>query len=287
MGSRIVELLQNKFEFVDFSLDSGVDITDFSVLKSAFDKHSDAEAVLHLAAFTDVSGAHEQEGDKNGLCYRINVVGTENIAQLCAASGKHLIHISTDFVFDGKKEEAYTEVDEPQPIEWYGQTKLWAEEKVQSLVKDWLIFRIAFPYKAKPAPRKLEPRVKPDLVRKMRQRLEEGKEMEMFIDQIITPTFIDDIAAGIDYTITHKPKGLYHLVGSDSLSPFTLTRKIAQTFELDTRKLKPVSLVEFMKTHPRPRQQKMALSNQKLQRDFGIAMRTVTEGLAEIKKQLA
>lgn len=287
VGSRIVELLQDRHDFVDFSLDSGVDITDFSVLNSAFDKHSDAKAVLHLAAFTDVTAAHEQEGDKNGLCYRINVVGTENIARLCAASGKHLIHISTDFVFDGEKEEAYTETDKPQPIEWYGQTKLWAEEKVQSLVKDWLIFRIAFPYKAKPAPKELEPKVKPDLVRKIRQKLEEGEEMKMFTDQIITPTFIDDIAVGIRYAVDHKSTGLYHLVGSSSLSPFSLAQKIAQAFKLDTRKLRPASLVEFMKTHPRPRQRKVALSNHKLSHELGIKMKTIDEGLTEITRQLS
>jgi dTDP-4-dehydrorhamnose reductase len=289
VGSRIVELLQDKHEFVDFSLDSGIDITDFSALQSAFAKHQDAEVVLHLAAFTNVSAAHEQTGDKDGLCYRINVTGTENIARLCAEKAKYLIHLSTDFVFDGKNPPAggYTEEDQPKPIEWYGQTKLWAEEKVQALTQSWLILRIAFPYKAKPAPPKLEPKVKPDLIRKIREKLEAGETMAMFTDQIITPTFIDDIASAIDQAVVRQPKGLYHLVGSSSLSPFALAQKVAETFELDLRNVKPALLAEFMKTDPRPRQPKMALSNQELQKDLKIKMKTIDEGLGEIKKQLS
>ena len=111
--------------------------------------------------------------------------------------------------------------------------------------------------------------------------------MKMFTDQIITPTFIDDIATAVDYAVTHRPKGLYQLVGSSSLSPFALTQKVGETFGLDLRNVKPALLAEFVKIHSRPRQQKMALSNQRLQEDFGIKMRTIDEGLSEIKNQLS
>src|SRR4030042_2472259 len=151
VGSRIVELLQNKNQFADFALDSGVDITDELKLKKAFSQNKDAKTVIHLAAFTDVNEASKQTNDKNGLCYRINVLGTENVAQLCAKNAKYLIHISTDFVFDGKKDGAYSEEDQPNPIEWYGQTKLWAEEKIKNSGCRYLILRIAFPYKAQAA----------------------------------------------------------------------------------------------------------------------------------------
>ena len=92
VGSRIVELLSDRHDFVDFSLDSGIDITDKSLLEKAFRKNREARVVLHLAAFTDVDKAWEQRGDKDGLCYRVNVIGTRNIAQLCAKYNQYLIH---------------------------------------------------------------------------------------------------------------------------------------------------------------------------------------------------
>ena len=288
VGSRIVELLQNIHEFVDLSLDSGVDITDFDQLKSVFDKHQDAEVVLHLAAFTDVNAAFKQKDDKSGLCYRVNVLGTENLAKLCREADKYLIHISTDFVFDGKNPPTggYTEKDIPFPIEWYGQTKLWSEKKVQQLSQNYIILRLAFPFKAKPSPKKLEPRVKLDLVRKIKDNLEKRKTLSMFTDQIITPTFIDDVAEIIKYVFKNKPQGIYHLVGSRSLSPFDLAQRIAQTFNLDRRLIKPLLLKEFTKIDLRPRQAKMILSNKKLVRDFGIKMHTVEEALQLMKEQL-
>src|SRR4030065_193239 len=117
VGSRIVELLQNKHQFADFSLDSGVDITDELKLKKAFSQNQDAKTVIHLAAFTDVNEASKQTNDKNGLCYRI--------------------------------------------------------------------LRIAFPYKAKAAATNLEPRVKLDLVRNIKEKLENGETIKIFGDQII------------------------------------------------------------------------------------------------------
>ena len=242
----------------------------------------------NMAAFTDVTAAHEQDGNKEGSCYRVNVLGTKNIVRACQELDKHLIHISTDFVFDGKNPPAggYTEKDRPNPIEWYGKTKLLAEEAVQENLENWTILRLAFPYKAKRSRPELEPKVKPDLVRKIKGRLEEREELRMFSDQVITPTFIDDVAVVMDYVFCNRPRGIYHMVGSTPISPFDLARKVAETFDLDKGLVKQTSLVEFMKTNSRPRQQKMALSNRKLSQEFGIKMKTVDEGLSEIKKQL-
>jgi len=171
VGSRIRELLKDKFEFINFSLDSGIDITNFSLLKKEFQRFPSAVAVLHLAAFTDVNRAWEQRRDKRGLCYRVNVLGTKNIAQLCQQTNKYLIHISTDFVFDGNKglNKPYIEKDKPNPIEWYGQTKLWAEQEVVKSGSKDVILRIAFPFKSKRAAFGFEPIEKLDLVRKIKK----------------------------------------------------------------------------------------------------------------------
>lgn len=277
IGSRIVELLSDKYLFTDLSLEAGVDITEPSQIKEKI-KNSQAGVVLHLAAFTDVDAASRQDGDKNGSCYKVNVLGTQNIVSACKTSGKYLIHVSTDFVFDGKKKEPYTEEDKPNPIEWYGKTKFWAEEEVRKGRINYAIVRLAFPFRA-------EFKAKKDLVRQIIRGLEENSLPPMFIDQIITPTFIDDIARALDIFIKKKPVGIYHLVGSTILSPYELACQIADCFGFDKKKMKKGSLTEFLKTTSRPRQRYLGLSNQKIKKELGIKMGTLEEALQLIKEQ--
>ena len=103
--------------------------------------------MIHLAAFTDTNAAWSQRGDKSGLCYRLNVSGTKNIIRLCQKYGQYLIYVSTDFVFSGQKDGVYTEEDTPDPIEWYGQTKRWAESGFESILPAAII-RLSYPFRA-------------------------------------------------------------------------------------------------------------------------------------------
>ncbi len=286
IGGRIVELLGSKYEFIDFSLATGVDITDFNRLKSAFEKHKEARALLHLAAFTDVSKAWEQKDNKEGACYKVNVEGTRNIAHLCSEKDIYFIHVSTDFIFDGERSEVYTERDRPNPIEWYGQTKLWAEQEVKKSDCKNLILRPAFPFKAKPAPKKLEPKPKLDLVRTIIKKFKDKKSLPMFFDQVITPTFIDDIVKVVDYCLQKKPKGVYHAVGSTPLSPYDLASIIAEVFNFDKSLIGKTSLKELKGKKLRPRQEYLAISNEKLTKDFGIKMLSLKEALERIEEQL-
>lgn len=290
VGSRIVQLLGDQFELVNLSLETGVDITDFELLKQKFSQLKEAKAVIHLAAVTDVDKAWAENGDKDGLTYRVNVLGTRNIARLCEEEDKYLIHLSTDFVFDGQSPPAggYTEEDQPRPIEWYGQTKYWAEQEVERSGARNSILRIAFPYKARSAPKELVPKPKLDLVRRIKTRLEQGKEVKMFTDQIITPTFIDDISQVMARFLEVEPLGIFHCLGSTSLSPYDLANKVAEVFELDQSLINQSSLAEYLEAYPqgRPRQMKMILANSKLEEKLGIKMKTIDEGLQAVKEQL-
>jgi len=280
VGSRIVELLPDHL-LIDYSLATGVSILDPAQLEDATSKHPDFDCFLHLAAFTDTNQAWLQNGDKTGLCYRLNVEGTQNIINLCKKYNKHLIHISTDFVFDGTKEGAYTEEDIPNPIEWYGATKYEAEKLVLSSGIPATIVRLAFPYRAVFADKK-------DLVRKIIDALKANTLNPMFADQITTPTFVDDIALGIKYFIENKPIGIFHLVGSSSQSPYEMCQKIAEVFDFDPKLVRQGSLAEYVKTLPegsRPWQRNLAISNEKI-KALGISMKTLEEGLLEMKKQM-
>ena len=256
LGSRLTRLAGEAFSLVNIDIAEGVDIGDRAQLLEAAQRAPAALALVHLAAFTDVSRAEAQTGDANGSCWRVNVAGTQNVAEACRANGLHLIHVSTDFVFDGRKEASYAEDDLPNPIEWYGRTKWMAEEAART-AGAWTIVRIAFPYVAGPAPR-------PDLVRSLREKLARNQEVRLFTDQIITPTFADDIVQGILLLARMRPNGeVFHLAGSSSLSPFDLGRKIAAAFDLNEALILPSTLEEYLKTDPRPRQRCLRMSNAK------------------------
>ncbi len=261
-------------------MDTSIDITNQVVLKDAFSEHQKADVVLHLAAFTDVNAAWQQKGNKEGACYRVNVIGTRNIARLCAQYNQHLIYVSTDFVFDGRSPTpgGYTERDVPYPIEWYGETKYLAEKEVEKSGAKYCIARIAFPFRAK-FDNKL------DLVRKIIKGFRENLLAPMFTDQVITPTFVDDIAFALASLINRTGKGIYHLVGSTALSPYELALQIAEVFGFDKGMVKEETLEEYIKKTARPRQKNLSLSNKKLEQ-FGVKMRTLEQALEIMKSQL-
>lgn len=281
VASRFQELYIQDFDLTNIDLATGIDITDQAVVNQVV-VHSPASALIHFAAFTNVDAAAAQDGDKSGSCYRVNVLGTKNIAQACAQNNKYLVHISTNFVFDGENPpvDGYTEADTPYPIEWYGQTKFWAEEEVAKSGATYCIARITYPFRAYYPPRT-------DLVRNILDKLKAGNLPPMFTDHIITPTFIDDIAAALKSILDHRPQGIFHVVGASNLSDYQIAQKVARTFDLNEAQVKPTSLEGYLKTAPRPYQKNLTTSNAKLKRDLGLSMRTLDESLAVMRQQLS
>lgn len=272
VGSRINELLGKKYEFLNLSRSLGVNIENkIQVLE--FIKSSQAPIVLHLAAKTNVD---ECEKEKDSA-WEINVVGTQNVVDACDKLGKKIIYVSTDFVFDGEKKDGlYSEEDKPNPINWYGKTKHEGEKIVQNSLNPWIIMRIAYPYRAD--------FVKKDFFRAILARLENGQQIQAVTDHIMTPTFIDDIAYALDLLIEQNARGLFHVVGSSSLTPHEAAILIAQTFGLSSLNIIKTTRVEYFKNQA-PRPFKLALQNAKIQK-LGIKMRSFEEGIEEIKKQL-
>src|SRR3989344_1909484 len=274
VGSRIVELLKDKYEFENISRSEGVDISNRDQVLEKI-KSSDAQIVLHLAGKTDLDGCEkDRDLGEEGEAWKINVLGTQNVAEACLATDKKLIYISTDFVFDGDNmpQAGYSEEDIPNPINWYAKTKYEGEKIVQQSKAPWLIVRIAYPYRASFA--------KIDFARAMLNRMNEGLSIAAVEDHIFTPTFIDDIAYAIDVLIKKNCEGIYHVVGSQSLSPFDAANLIADIFELDKSKITKSTRKEYFKGKAlRPFQ--LALKNDKIKK-LGIQMKTFEEGIKEI-----
>ncbi|HYM64876.1 MAG TPA: SDR family oxidoreductase [Candidatus Sulfotelmatobacter sp.] len=288
VGSRFVELFESAYEFTHINLQGGIDILD---KKSVLDviSSSDAKFVIHMAAKTNVDGCElDKEKDKKAFesnnfeeiindktAWAVNVLGTKNIVEACAENKKKLIYISTDFVFNGQK-KSYSEEDKPEPINWYAKTKYEGEKLIQSSGIDFAIIRLAYPYRAYFG--------KNDFVRAILSRLKENQDLNVITDHIMTPTFVDDFASALNILIQTDVSGIFHVVGSQSLTPYECAIKIAKEFDLDESLIKKTTRKKYFKDKA-PRPFCLSLKNDKIGK-LGIEMSTFNKGIIEVKNQL-
>lgn len=279
IGSRIVELLVPTYQFEPISRSTGIDITNKEQVQAAI-KTSQADVVIHLAAYTNVKEAElEKNKGEQSEAWKSNVLGTEYIAQACKESGKKLIYFSTDLVFDGEDapKGGYTEEDTPHPLNWYARTKYEGELRLREAASDWVILRVAYPYRAVFS--------KLDFVRLFKDKLGKGEPLTVLEDRIITPVFIDDIATAIKMVIEKNSQGIYHTVGNSSVSIAEVAYEIADVFGYNKNLITTISRREFLIGRP-PEPFNSSLSNGKISQ-LGIKMSTLREGLEKVKEQIS
>lgn len=265
VGSRIVELLKEDFQFIPIP-QSQMDITDVDQVKNVL-LRIDFDLFLHLAAYTNVPGAEKNKE----LCFKINRDGTKNVFEAVNQKQKKFIFISTDFVFDGIN-PPYFEDSIPNPSSVYASSKYEGEK----IVKDKaMIVRIAYPYRA-------NFELKKDFFRTFKSFLENNKPLLMVTDSLMTPTFIDDIAYGLKYLFNNYSPKIFHLVGSESISPYDAALTVAETFNLDKSLIGKTTYEEYVKGKARLPQFATIKSTNN---DF-YKMRGFKEGLNEVKSQM-
>lgn len=208
VGSRFVEMYANKYQFLTPDYIE-LDIINPESVKIYLEKNK-PDAIVNFAAYTNVSEAEKQKGDKTGDCWRINVEGLKNLI------GKHfLIHISTDMVFSGAS-GPYKETDVPETdvnkLTWYGFTKAEAERQIGN---NGTIVRIIYPVRAKYD-------LKLDYLKKPLSLYEQGKLYPLFVDQQINIAYIDEIAMVLNKVIQDKLLGIYHVASCDLTTPHEL-----------------------------------------------------------------
>ncbi len=257
VGSRLVELLSDEYEFTNLDLTNGVDILNPETIERVV-AGSDAKSLLHLAAFTDVNAAQQQNGDKSGSCYQVNVEGTRNVAQVCAKYQKHLVHLSTGYVFDGQKNAPYLEEDPKNPTDWYSVTKSVAEEVVTEVTPDAAILRINFPYRT-------DEFAKRDIWHKIADGLKEGKRGPFFADHYFTLTPIEWLAEIMRWVLKKRPAGIYHATTDQVYTDLSLAREIQQSLGLSGELLSS-SVTDYNRTTTRPYQPSLILSSEKLKK---------------------
>ena len=278
VGSRVVELLSTTYSFEDVSRKTGTDITDAENVLQRL-QNSSAGYVLHLAAYTNVDASEKQKDvGKNSEVWKINVDGTKNVIDACEATGKKLIYISTDMVFDGNQElgSRYGEEHTPNPQNFYATTKCEAEKLILSSSVSCTILRIAYPYRAQ-----FE---KKEYVRMFKSLLEERKEIKAVDDHYFTPTFIDDVPLVIEKIMQENLTGVLHAVGEEYVSPYMVALAIADKFDLEQGLISPTTRDVFFKEKA-IRGFNLSLKSDKIA-TLGVRMHSFSEGLDLIKRQL-
>jgi dTDP-4-dehydrorhamnose reductase len=261
VGSGLVSILSDRYQFHNLDLTNGVNILEPKTLEKAYAEHP-SPVLIHLAAFTDVNSAQEQMGQKDGSAYQVNVTGTRNVAELCAKHNMHLIHLSTGYVFDGEKRSAYSEDDAVNPVDWYSVTKTEAEKVVLDITPNATIFRINFPYRQDEFPKK-------DIWHKLAEGLQAGKTGPFFEDHFFTLTPVEWFAQVVDWAITTKPAGIFHATTDQVYTDLSLAQSVAQELGLSVKNLSGGSVHEYNKQANRPYQPSLILSNEKLKQAMG------------------
>lgn len=249
-----------------------LDIGSKDEVEKLFDK-TKPEVVILCAAMTNVDACEKQPLVAN----RVNATGPELVARACKRSGARLLHVSTDYVFDGSKTRKYTEDDVPRPISVYGSSKLAGERAVLATLPEAAVARPAVLYGWNP----LED--KDNFVTWVLKKLRKGEKAPLFEDQRISPTFADDLARTLLELAEKDVSGVWHVSGPDCLDRPTCGRMIAETFGLDGKLVSPVPSSSVSLPAKRPRNSCLDVS--KLEKFLGRKTMSFSEGLGEMKKQ--
>lgn len=217
-----------------------LDITDGEkLLKTVFELKP--QAIIHTAAYTDVDGC---EANKE-LAWRVNAEATRNIAEASAENGSHMVYVSTDYVFDGEK-GLYLEEDQPNPVNYYGFTKLKGEEFVKKHAWEWCIARTSVVYGWSLTG-------KLNFATWVINSLKQGREVKALTDQYVSPTLNTNLAEMLLEISERKITEVLHTAGATRVSRHEYALKLAEAFSLEKELVKPATMREIPWKARRPR----------------------------------
>lgn len=249
-----------------------VDITNRKQVRDAV-AAVNPEVIFNCAAMTNVD-ACETERE---AAWKINVGGVEHLIDAARKKTIVLIHVSTDYVFDGRH-GPYAEEDRPEPLSYYGKSKLASENVLRSSGLPHFIARTMVLYGQAPG-------VKPNFALWLIQSLQEKKQVKVVDDQIGNPTLVDDLAFGLIRAMELGKTGIYNLAGRDILSRFEFAITLARVFGLDERLVHPIKTAALKQPAARPL--KSGLITLKAEVDLGFRPSGVEQGLTVLKSQIA
>lgn len=231
------------------------------------------DVVIHAAAMTQVDPCEINQE----LCHDVNVEGTRNMADLASNCGSKFIYISTDFIFDGEG-GPYVETDQPNPVNYYGISKLEGERITKGLNMSWAIVRTILVYGLTPA------MSRSNLVLWVKESLEKKIPIRVVEDQYRMPTLVNDLAWGIIRIVDLEKQGVFHLSGPDYASILELAVQTADFFELDKQLITPIRSEELSQAGMRPPKTGFVLS--KARNELGYSPKNFGEGLIVVQNLL-
>lgn len=263
---------ENRHPDADGYIYESLDITNSKELNSLFEKYK-PYAVIHTAAMTNV----DQCESEPELCRQLNVEAVENIIKLAKAQGFYVVHLSTDFIFDGEQ-GPYKEEDQPNPLSLYGQSKLDAENLFIDSGIEYSILRtiIVYGVAAKMS--------RSNLVLWAKSALEKGDKINVVNDQFRMPTLAEDLAQACILALDKKAQGIYHISGKDYMSVIEMVRRIARYFKLSEDMIVETNSNNLNQAAKRPPRTGFVLD--KAIRELNYNPHSFEEGLAVVEKQL-
>ena len=267
LGTELMQFLSQEHEVSGIDLDEA-DITNREQITETIAIRS-PQLVIHTAACTDVDGC-EQHPDR---AYRVNAIGTQNIALACARLDATMVYISTDFVFNGRKNHPYIEFDAPDPLSVYARSKLAGEQYVRALVNKGFIVRTSW----------LFGKHGRNFVETILRLAGERDELRIVNDQIGSPTFAGDLVPEMARLIATEAYGIYHLSNQGACSWFDYARKILEYAHVRNVRVVPISTEALGRPAVRPAYS--ALRNYCMELTIGDRMRSWEEGLAAYLEQ--
>ncbi len=264
--------IERSFVFDDRLFDyTQLDITCRSDVKSLVTSFQ-PDVILNAAAATNVDWCetHREE------TWNINVVAVENLAEAARKVNAKLIHVSTDYIFDGKN-GPYTETAQPNPLGYYGKSKLASENVVKTANINFAIVRtmVLFGYGIN---------VKPNFALWLIDNLKRGNTVRIVDDQYGNATYVGDLAQAMIKIFELDAKGIFHVAGRDILSRYDFALQTADVFQLDASLIQRIKTSDLQQAAPRP--MKSGLIVEKAERELGMKFLTAREGLQILKQEL-
>ncbi|MEP7265306.1 MAG: SDR family oxidoreductase [Bacteroidota bacterium] len=251
---------------------ASLDITDRdAVLKTVDEFHPDT--IINTAAMTNVDTC---EQDKDG-CKKLNVDAVSYLLVAAEKNNSHLIHLSTDFVFDGEN-GPYSEEDTPSPQSYYAWSKLESEKILEEGNAAWTVIRTIIIYGV------ADDEQRSNVVLWTKKSLEQGKKINVITDQYRSPTLAEDLAEACISAAVKKAQGIYHVSGKELMSIIDIVNTVADFFHLDKSYINPVSSDQLNQPAKRPAKTGFILD--KAIRELDYHPHSLPEGLQIISDQL-
>lgn len=283
VGSHFIDNFSNSNNILSPAKNE-LDIVNPQSVENYFRLHK-PDAVVHFAAFTDVSMAEDQRSDKNGACWTINVEGTNNLIR-ASFYQPYFIYISTDTVFSGSKdnpgpyEESYPPEENPNKVSWYGWTKREGEKLVSTNLKNVAILRIANPVRTKY-------KDKLDYVRKILKQYDTGKLYPMFDNQYLTLTYINEVTEALKILLERRLTGIFHVSSTNLFTPYKLANLLIEKARGKKGFVKSISIKSFLKNNFSRYPQYGGLKVEKTQKTLNLNFRPWEEVIEILSKQFS